>query len=53
MTVALPIDTGGSWPLARQAEICNLQTALKVDEDVGGLEIEMDVSCSVDGFEAL
>ena len=53
MTVTLAVDTSRSWPLAREAKVCNLQPAFKVNENVGGLEIEVNVSCFVDGFEAL
>jgi hypothetical protein len=44
VAITLAIDTCRSWPLARQAKICDLETTLKVDENVGGLEVEVDVT---------
>jgi hypothetical protein len=44
VAITLAINVLGSRPLASQTEIRNLQAALKVDEDVCGLQVEMDVS---------
>jgi hypothetical protein len=53
VAITLAIDVLGSRPLAGQTEICNLQAALKVDEDVCGLQVEMDVSRVVDEGKTL
>lgn len=53
MTVTFAIDVLGCWPLASEAEVGNLETSLKVDEDVGRLEVEVDVPRLVDELEAL
>jgi hypothetical protein len=53
MPVTLTVDALGGWPLASQAEVSDLETALEVDEDVGGLEVEVDVSRVMDELNAL
>jgi hypothetical protein len=53
MPVTLTVDALGRWPLASQAKVSDLKTALEVDEDVGGLEVEVDVSRVVDELDAL
>lgn len=53
VTVTFAINTSRSWPLACQAKVGNLQPTLKVNENIGGLEIKVNVSCFVNGFETL
>jgi hypothetical protein len=53
VTITLAVDVLGCRPRTGQAEVGNLQSTLKVDEDVGRLEVEMDVSRVVDERQAL
>jgi hypothetical protein len=53
VAVALTIDVLGRGPRAGEAEVGDLEATLEVDEDVGWLEVEMDVSGVVDKREAL
>jgi hypothetical protein len=53
VAVTFTINTCGSWPLARQAEVRNLEPTLKVDEDVGRLEVEVNVTGIVDELDTL
>jgi hypothetical protein len=53
VAVTFAIDSGGRWPLAGQAEVCDLKSPFKVDEDVGRLEVEVDVPGVVDELDTL
>jgi hypothetical protein len=53
VAVALTIDVLGRGPRAGEAEVGDLEATLEVDEDVGWLEVEMDVARVVDKREAL
>lgn len=53
MTVALAINVLGCWPLTGKAKVSNLQPPLKVDQDVGRLQVEVDVAGFVDKLETL
>lgn len=51
--VAFAFDVVGNGELGGHAEVADLEGAAEGDEDVGGLEVEMDVIFVVDVLDAL
>lgn len=53
VTIALAIDVLRRRPRAGEAKVGNLQATLKVDQDIGGLQVEVNVARAVDEVQAL
>ena len=44
MAVTFTVNVLGSWPLASQAKIGNLESTLEINENVGRFQVQMDVA---------
>jgi hypothetical protein len=44
VTITFAVNVLRRWPRASESEISDLEPTLEIDEDVGGLEVEMNVS---------
>jgi len=48
VAITLTVDVRGRGPRAGKSEVGDLETTLKVDEDVGGLQVKVNVARVVD-----
>jgi hypothetical protein len=53
VAIALAVNMLGRGPLACETEVSDLEATLKVDEDVGGLQVKVDVPRVVDEGQTL
>jgi hypothetical protein len=53
VAITVAVNVLRRWPLASKAKVGNLETTLKVNQDIGRLQIEVDVARVVDECQAL
>ena len=53
VSVSLPVNVLWRGPRASKTKVCDLETTLEVDEDVGRLEVQVDVPRVVDECKTL